>query len=53
MSTNIKLITLILASRPPLNWSKTLNFHAFRQVDNMEVIDNVSGRYAQTFSIMV
>ena len=53
VSTNIKLITLILASRPPLNWSKTLNSHAFRQVDNMEVIDGISGRYAQTFSIMV
>jgi len=51
VSTNIKPITLTLAYRPPLNWSKMLAFYALRQVEHMEVIDDVSGRYGRTFSI--
>ncbi|HBF47057.1 MAG TPA: alcohol dehydrogenase, partial [Shewanella frigidimarina] len=50
VSTNIKPITLALSYRPPFNWAKMLAFYAFRQVDNMEVIDDISGRYGRTFS---
>jgi AraC family transcriptional regulator of adaptative response / DNA-3-methyladenine glycosylase II len=50
VSINIKPITLALSYRPPLNWAKMLAFYAFRQVDNMEVIDDISGRYGRTFS---
>ncbi|NCO72916.1 MULTISPECIES: AlkA N-terminal domain-containing protein [Shewanella] len=48
--TYIKPITLALSYRPPLSWSKMLAFYAFRQVDNMEVIDDELGRYGRTFS---
>tara|TARA_R110000851_G_scaffold307407_2_gene465937 strand:- start:42090 stop:43625 length:1536 start_codon:yes stop_codon:yes gene_type:complete len=50
VSTYIKPITLALAYKPPLNWAKMLAFYAFRQVDNMEVIDDITGRYGRTFS---
>jgi AraC family transcriptional regulator of adaptative response / DNA-3-methyladenine glycosylase II len=50
VSNYIKPITLTLAYRPPLNWSKMLAFYALRQVDNMEVIDDISDRYGRTFS---